>query len=189
MGLAAGVEGISFKSVDNEATARRQTLDLLRAYMASLSDEESRPLAVETALETVLVDPATGENLGIPLFGVMDLVLDEGGPTICDFKTAARSSDMLEITHEVQLTSYAWLFRSASPVPGTALEIRSLIKTKTPQIQCHRYAARTDQHFARLFALIRSYLDDLDRGRFVYRPGLGCSMCDHRDAHCAAWTG
>ena len=96
---------------------------------------------------------------------------------------------MLEITHEVQLTSYAWLFRSASPVPETALEIRRLIKTKTPQIQCHRYAARTDQHFVRLFALIRSYLDDLDRGRFVYRPGLGCSMCDHRDAHCATWAG
>ena len=86
---AAAVEGISFKSVDNEATARRQTLDLLRAYMASLPAEESRPLAVETALETVLVDPTTGENLGIPLLGVMDLVLDDGGPTICDFKTAA----------------------------------------------------------------------------------------------------
>ena len=91
--------------------------------------------------------------------------------------------------HEVQLSCYAWLFRYASPVPEGSLEIRSLVKTKTPQIQRHRYAARTEQHFARLFALIRAYLDDLDRGRFVYRPGLGCGMCDHRDGHCRTWAG
>ena len=32
------------------------------------------------------------------------------------------------------------------------LEIRSLIKTKVPKIEFHRYPARTDAHFGRLFA-------------------------------------
>jgi tetratricopeptide (TPR) repeat protein len=30
-------------------------------------------------------------------------------------------------------------------------------------------------HFRRLFSVIRVYLDHLDAGRFVFRPGLGCS--------------
>ena len=189
-GEAAADEGVQFESGAIETTARKQTLDLLRTYVASLPSDEPKPLAVEATVEAPLMDPITGENLGIPLLGVMDLVLDEAaGPAICDFKTAARSSDPLEITHEVQLTSYAWLFRSASPVSEAAIEIRSLIKTKTPKMQRHRYGARTDQHFARLFALVRAYLDDLDRGRFLYRPGLGCGMCDHRESHCRAWAG
>ena len=58
------------------------------------------------------------------------------------------------------------------------LEIRSLVKTKTPKVEFHRYPARTEAHFARLFAVIREYLDALDRGRFNYRPGFGC--CDVR---------
>jgi hypothetical protein len=64
-----------------------------------------------------------------------------------------------------------------------------LIKTKIPQVHFHRYAARGDQHFRRLLAVIRAYLDDLDAGRFVFRPGLGCSWCDFRDTHCRSWAG
>jgi hypothetical protein len=71
-----------------------------------------------------LIDPATGEDLGIPLVGIMDLVLGEvAGPLIADFKTEARSSDPPEITHEIQLSSYAYLFRHASPVEEAGLEI------------------------------------------------------------------
>ncbi len=63
------------------------------------------------------------------------------------------------------------------------LEIHSLVKTKTPKIEGHRYQARTDAHFRRLFSVIREYLDALDRGRFNYRPGWGCAMCDFRESH------
>ena len=91
--------------------------------------------------------------------------------------------------HEIQLTSYSYLFRQASPGPEAALEIRSLSKAKTPKIETHRYAARSAGHFGWLFAVIRAYLDDLDRGRFVYRPGLGCGMCEFRCGSCRAWQG
>jgi len=69
------------------------------------------------------------------------------------------------------------------------LEIRSLVKTKTPKIEFHRYQARSDAHFRRLFSLIRTYLDDLDAGGFVYRPGFGCTICDYRDDSCRHWGG
>ena len=47
----------------------------MTAYLAQAPEDE-KPLAVETAVEAPLVDPMTGENLGIPLLGIMDLVLD-----------------------------------------------------------------------------------------------------------------
>ena len=70
----------------------------------------------------------------------------------------------------------------------SGLEIRSLIKTKVPKCEFHSYPARTDAHFRRLFAVVREYLDALDSGRFNYRPGFGCGMCDYRE-HCRGWDG
>jgi hypothetical protein len=124
------------------------------------------------------------------LLGVIDLVLPEAdGALIADFKTASRSGPPLEITHEIQLSSYAYLFRQASDQTEAGLEIRSLIKTKAVQIQFHRYEARSEKHFRRLFAVVRAYLDDLDRGRFVFRPGLACGSCEFVHNHCRAWEG
>ena len=121
---------------------------------------------------------------------MIDLVLDEeDGPLIADFKTTARSGEPLEIANEIQLSSYSYLFRSTSHEPESALEIRNLIKTKTPKIEKHRYGFRTDRHFRRLFKVIRAYLDDLDSGRFIFRPGLGCGMCDFRNSFCRSWDG
>lgn len=69
------------------------------------------------------------------------------------------------------------------------MEIRSLVKTKTPKIEFHSHPARTEVHFARLFAVIREYLDAVNSGRFNYRPGFGCGMCDLRNGPCARWQG
>ena len=77
---------------------RQQVADLVQVYLANVPKDE-KPLAVEVAAEAPLVDPITGEDLGMPLVGVIDLVLDdEAGPLIADFKTAARSSEPMEIT-------------------------------------------------------------------------------------------
>ena len=131
----------------------------------------------------------TGENLGLPLVGVIDLVIDDpSGPVVCDFKTSSKSGSPLETAHEIQLTSYSWLFRNAHNQAEGGIEIRSLIKTKMPKVEFHQYPARTDTHFKRLFAVVREYIDALDSGRFNYRPGFACGMCDHRD-RCRSWSG
>jgi len=179
-----------FASTADDNAAHQQTTSLVAAYLRAVPTDEPRPLAVEAAVEAPLVDPVSGEDLGMPLVGVIDLVLEEAaGPLVADFKTAARSSAALEITHEIQLSSYSYLLWHSLQRQEAGLEIRSLVKTKIPQVQFHRYEARTERHFRRLFAVIRAYLDDLERGSFVYRPGLGCSMCDYRDAHCQQWSG
>jgi putative RecB family exonuclease len=182
-------EKMDFDSPDHEQELRTQAMSLVSAYLAYAPCNEY-PLAVEVAAEAPLVDPTTGENLGIPLVGIIDLVLNyEQGPLITDFKTAARSSEPMEISHEIQLSSYAWLHRQITGQRENGLEIRSLIKTKTPKVEFHSYAARTDGHFLRLFAVIREYLDALDSGRFNFRPGFGCGMCDFRSTHCSRWAG
>ncbi len=182
-------EGMVFGSSGDEQRLQQQAVELVKAYLNAVPPDEPRPLAVETTMEAPLVDPATGEDFGIPLLGVVDLVLDEpDGPLIADFKTSARSAEPLEVFHELQLTSYAYLFRHCAKQHEGGLEIRTLIKTKVPKIVFHRYSARTHAHFARFFAVVREYLDALDAGRFNYRPSFGCTMCDFRD-RCSKWAG
>ena len=160
-------------------------VDLVAAYLAHVPEDEPRPLAVEVTMESLLVDPRTGEDFGIPLLGIVDLVLGgQDGPVIADFKTAARGGIPAEITHEIQLSSYAYLFRRLDGRKEAGLEIRSLIKTKVPQIEFHRYEARSDNHIKRLFAVIREYLNALDSGRFNFRPGWPRSAASSR----MTWT-
>jgi hypothetical protein len=84
---------------------------LIKAYLGHVPADEPRPLALEAAVEMSLINPLTGEDFGIPLLGVMDLVLDgPSGLVIIDFKSSSRSSEPLEIVYEIQLTSYALFF-------------------------------------------------------------------------------
>ena len=187
---AVADDDMKFDSAEQEAKLKQQAAALVTAYIKQVPDDEPKPLAVEVALEAPLIDPITGEDLGIPLVGIVDLVLGgEVGDVVVDFKTAARGGELLAISHELQLSCYSYLYRQVTGQHEAELQIRRLIKTKVPQIDTHRFPARGEQEFNRLFALVRAYLDDLDRGRFVYRPGFGCSMCDFRDSHCGQWCG
>jgi putative RecB family exonuclease len=178
-------DNMDFDSTQQETAMKEQASSLVAAYLAKMPPDEPKPLAVEATMEAPLVDPFNGEDLGIPLLGVTDLVLPgDDGPTIVDFKTSARSSAPLEVSHEIQLGAYAWLFRQLTGDQEGGLEIRSLVKTKTPKIEFHGFGPRTEAHLRRLFAVIRGYLDDLHANRFVYRPGWGCATCDFVDSHC-----
>jgi len=187
---AVSGEDIQFKDLAEEGRLKQQTVDLVSVYLASVLADEPRPLAVESRWELPLVDSETGEDLGIPLLGIIDLVLDGSeGATIVDFKTAANTSTPVATSHELQLSSYAYLLRMATGRTESELQIRSLVKTKTPSVVTHRYPPREDRHFRRLFAVIREYLDALDRGQFNFRPGWTCGACDYRESVCAAWGG
>jgi putative RecB family exonuclease len=187
---AVASEGMYLDSHDEENALKQQTIRLVKTYLEQLDPAEGPPVAVESRLECPLVDPDSGEDLGIGLLGIVDLILQSPtGPVIVDFKTSARASAPLDIAHEIQLSCYALAFRHMYGESESELQIRSLIKTKTPKVEIHRYPTRDDTHFRRLFAAIRAYLDDLHANRFVYRPGWTCSMCDFRETHCRDWQG
>ena len=63
------------------------------------------------------------------------------------------------------------------------------MKTKTPKIAIHKYPSRSDVHLRRLFAVIREYVEALERGVFNYRPCWNCGSCDFREQHCQQWNG
>ena len=69
---------MTFDSSESEGAIQRQVSDLVRAYLETVPKDE-KPMAVEVAAEAPLVDPFTGEDLGIPLVGVIDLVLEQCG--------------------------------------------------------------------------------------------------------------
>ena len=187
---SVAMDGVRFASSAVEGVARQQSLDLVLVYLAQLPDDEPRPLAIETALEAPLLDPVTGKNLGVPLVGVIDLVLPGAdGAIIADFKTTSRGGELPELTHELQLSSYSYLFRQSSRLSEEALEIRNLVKTKTPRVENHRYGPRSQAHYLRLFAVIRDYLDALDAGNYVIRPSHLCTACEFSSSHCAQWVG
>jgi hypothetical protein len=187
---AAVADGVRFSTFDAETAARQQSLDLVQVYLAQLPADEPRPLAIETALEAPLIDPLSGVRLGIPLVGIIDLILPGAdGAIIIDFKTTSRGGDVLGISHELQLSAYSYLLRQTSPFPEEGLEIRNLVKTKVPRVETHRYEARSKSHFLRLFAVIRAYLDALDSGDYFIRPSHLCAACEFSRSHCAQWTG
>ena len=175
-------EPCSFDSAEQETKAKNQVADLVKAYLSETDIVSEKPLAVERRFETPLIDPLTGEDFGIPLVGIVDLILDGGdGPIVIDFKTAA-SASYCDLQHELQLTAYSYLIRAALGIDESALEIRQLVKTKTPKIVTHRFLPRTDEHFVRFFGLIREYLDAIDRGVYNYRPSWNCGLCEHGGA-------
>jgi len=170
----------NFENDADEEKSRYQILDLVTAYLVAIPVNEEKPIAVEQRYEIPLIDPVTRENLGFPLVGVLDLVLNEEcGQVIVDFKTSSTAS-VSDLAHELQLTAYAYLFREATEGEELRSEIRQLIKTKTPKVQTHRFPRRTDEHFARFFGLIREYLEAIDRKVFNYRPSWTCNtFCEH----------
>ena len=184
-GPAVEDEYIAFTSSDEERELQTKAVGLVTTYIAQAPSNEAKPIAVEKRFDAPLIDPGTGEDLGISLVGIIDLVLeDRDGPLVADFKTAARSSSKLDIMHEVQLSCYSYLFRQVTGRTEAGLEIRSLIKTKTPKIETERYSPREEKHFERLFLIIRSYLDAVGGNRYHIRPGLHCSFCDFREQGC-----
>jgi len=151
-------ECVTFETAEQEQELQDQAIGLVQAYLGQVREHESMTLLVEERFEAPLIDPRTGEDLGISLVGIVDLVSDEGeGPCIVDFKTAARSSSQVNVIHELQMSCYSYLFREACGLKEAGLQIRSLIKTKTPKIETQQFEPRQDRDFGRMFDVIRAY--------------------------------
>ena len=172
-------EPCQFDDADHEMKCRNQVVDLITTYLSEVNIAEEKPLLVEKRFEIPLIDPLNGEDIGIPLVGIVDLVLDgKNGPIVADFKTSA-SASYCGLQNELQLTAYSYLVRAFYGFDESELQIRQLVKTKVPKIVTHRFPPRSDEHFKRFFGIVREYLEALDRKVFNFRPGFGCQMCEN----------
>ena len=178
-------EGMRFDSPAEETLYRKEFLELVNVYVAGLPHNDPAPLAAMTLMEAPLVDPATSQELGIPLVAKVDLVLDSRPhSTLVDFSIVGPDEEFMEILHEIELSCYAYAHRQATGVCEQELQIRRLVRTQPPKVEVYRFPPRTKIHFRRLLAVVADYLDGLHSGRFVFRPGPDCQTCEYCTTHC-----
>lgn len=154
---------------------------LLETYFRERPASASlKPDAVEVPMEADL-----GRH-GLPvLIGIIDLV--QGG-IITDFKTSASTPNPATAghVHEVQTSAYAVLYREATGRTEQGIELHHLVKLKTPKLVVTAMSPMTERQQGRLFHLIESYGDGLERRDFVPSPGLACLGCEFF-GECRQW--
>ena len=166
----------------DETASKANALATIETYLRETPIPiDERPEAVEVSVEVDLV------GHGLPtLVGVLDLV--RAGGVIVDFKTTGRTPDPEKVAHttEGQTTGYALLYREATGKKESGIELHHLVKLKTPKLVVTSVGPATDAQQSRLFRLIESYLNGLEREDFVPSPGLQCSSCEFFN-ECRAW--
>jgi len=124
---------------------------------------------------------------GLPrLIGVLDLV--RAGGRIVDFKTLGQTPSDEKAIHnnEVQLTTYALLYRANTGKIESGRDLHQLVKTKTPKLIVTQQGPMTEAQRTRLFKQLESYVSGVDRQDFVPSPGMQCAMCSYFN-ECRAW--
>ena len=165
-----------------EADQKNSAWAVLETYFQQTPIKPNEmPEAVEVPMETDL-----GVH-GLPVLrGVLDLV--RAGGRIVDFKTAAKTPDPEDAEHlnELQLSCYSVLYREATGHSESARELHHLIKTKQPKIIITELGPMTANQESRLFRIMESYVEGLEREDFVPSPGLGCLACEFFN-ECRRW--
>jgi len=142
---------------------------------------DEKPEAVEVSVEADL-----GEH-GLPsLVGIIDLV--RSGGRIVDFKTSGKTPDLEQTAHlyDVQLSAYGVLYREATGKTEAGLELHHLVKTKNPKVVVLQLPPIDDVQEHRLYHVMESYADGLQRADWVPSPGLQCASCQFL-TECKAW--
>ena len=170
---------------DGEEPEQKQTAwSVLEKYFADTPIQpDERPEAVEVPVEADL------SQHGLPVLrGILDLV--RAGGRIVDFKTTGKTPDTETALHQngVQLDCYSILYREATGKRETGRELHHLVKTKTPKVVITPAGPMAEGQRTRLFRLMESYVDGLDRGDFVPAPGFGCMGCEFL-GECKKWNG
>ena len=87
---------------------------------------------------------------------------------------------MVALSNEVQLTAYSLLYRKTTGKKERGLEIKSLVRTKTPKLLITSLPPRTEFHVNRLLRLVRAFADSTKSGLYPACPGLNCMYCDFK---------
>ena len=168
---------------DPEEKEQTSAWTTLRHYLDhSPIPADERPEAVEVRAEADL------SRHGLPtLIGFIDLVRPSG--RIVDFKNAGKTpnNDQVLHQHELQLTAYGVLYRDATGQRESGFELHHLVRTKTPKVVVTEAPPMTEARQARLFRVIESYVEGLEREDFVPSPGFACMGCDYL-TECRRWS-
>lgn len=167
-----------------EEAEKKGSWDLLDMYLKQTPiPPNEKPEAVEVPVEADL------KHHGLPvLIGVLDLV--RSGRKIVDFKTTGQTPNPERTSHlnETQLSCYGVLYREATAAKESGFELHSLVKLKTPKLVVTALDSMTGQQEARLFRIMESYVDGLDRMDWIPSPSpMACACCEYFN-ECRKWS-
>jgi len=140
------------------------------------------PEAVEVPVEADL------SIHGLPtLIGVLDLV--RAGGKIVDFKSTGKTPDNDMALHQngLQLDCYSVLYRESTGKRETGRELHHLVKTKVPKVVITEAGPMMEYQRNRLFRVMESYVEGLEREDFVPAVGMQCVGCEFRH-ECQKWS-
>lgn len=180
--FAQNVEPLVFPDKEDAESLRAKGEALLAQYLTVMA--ESKATAVEAPFELDLVDPETGEDLGVRFRGIIDLV--EEGDILVDVKTAGRMPENGGLERHLQLSTYALVFFLLHGViPKLRLDI--LLKLKAPRIE-QLTTERSLPDLAWTARLIERATRAIEQGHFFPNPSWRCTECEYY-ANCQAWRG
>lgn len=142
---------------------------------------DEKPEAVEVSVEADL------SHHGLPtLVGIIDLV--RPGGKIVDFKTSGKTPDLQQTAHlnDVQLSAYGVLYRHVTGKKESGVDLHHLVKTKNPKVVVLELPSISDVQEHRLYHVMESYVEGLQRKDWVPSPGLQCASCQFLN-ECKAW--
>ena len=170
----------------DEAEEKKVGWRLLETYFReSPIPPDERPEAVEVKVEADL------SRHGLPtLVGIIDLIRRcfGAGGRIVDFKSSGKTPDPEQVEHlnETQTTSYSVLYRESTGKSESGIEIHHLIKTKNPKLIVTMLEPATENQHTRLFRVMESYVNGLQRNDWVPSVGFQCAGCEFFN-ECRLW--
>ncbi len=166
---------------DEEAEAKKVTWNLVQTYLANT------PIPPNEAAEGVEVS-VEANVIATKLIGIIDLVRANG--RIVEFKTTGQTpnSDKSQHLHELQTSCYSILYRDNTGKKESGIELHHLVKLKTPKLVVTMVEPMNQQREKRLFKLIDSYLEGVQRQDWVPSPNpMTCACCDFFH-ECRQWS-
>ena len=173
---------ILYKHGETETGLAVLAKELLRLYFAR---PETPIKGSEVSFVVPLVNPATGEELGMNLEGFIDLIASDD--TIVEFKTSAQTMSSADVQNNLQLTAYSYAYTMLYQRPPQALKIIDFVKAKRPKMVVLR-TSRTEHDHQRFFGLARQVFRSIRSHIFFPRTGWWCRGCEYAGS-CKAWNG
>ena len=171
----------------NTAEKLLQTAEaMLKTFKESVQPGEV--LAVEQSFSVDLVDPETGENLGVPLAGRIDLIekLDDQTIAVVDQKTAAKAYEKGKVEQDLQLTAYSYVMaKQGHSLEEIQLRFDVLLKNGSYKLLSYK-TTRTMDDLKRFYKIARSVLNAVEAQAFYPCRSWMCTDCPFAKP-CAKW--
>jgi len=171
---------IRFKEGEMEATLLVLGKEILRLYF----DRPQKPVrGCEIPFIVPLVDPATGEDLGMDLEGFIDLI--QGDDTVVEFKTSAQTMNPKDAEEHLQLTAYSYAYQMLYDRPLKRLRIVNFVKTKRPKMAVLE-TTRNEHDHHQFVCLASQVLKAIRSGVFFPKRSFWCRDCEFAKP-CELW--